>query len=145
MYATVKDPGSPGRLLHGNPQGSRLGRHVVCKALGSLVQGQDCLLESWTVWLPLPPYAAPRPVVVAAVAVPSLAAAQHQEFGASWCPHCQAIQPCLEAMLAGYPEVEHISVEDGRGKPLGRSFGVKLWPTLVFLRDGLDHDHGGGW
>src|SRR3954447_3436032 len=58
------------------------------------------------------------------------------EFGASWCPHCQAIQPSLEAMLAGNPEVDHISVEDGRGKPLGRSFGVKLWPTLVFLRDG---------
>jgi thioredoxin 1 len=39
-------------------------------------------------------------------------------------------------MLAKYPEVQHISVEDGKGKPLGRSFRVKLWPTLVFLRDG---------
>jgi thioredoxin 1 len=27
-------------------------------------------------------------------------------------------------------------VEDGKGKPLGRSFQVKLWPTLVFMRDG---------
>ena len=25
---------------------------------------------------------------------------------------------------------------DGRGRRLGRTFGVKLWPTLVFLRDG---------
>jgi thioredoxin 1 len=32
--------------------------------------------------------------------------------------------------------VRHIKVEDGKGKPLGRSFRVKLWPTLVFLRDG---------
>ncbi len=58
------------------------------------------------------------------------------EFGAPWCPHCQAIQPLLGAMLAKNPDVRHIAVEDGRGKPLGRSFRVKLWPTLVFLRDG---------
>ena len=58
------------------------------------------------------------------------------EFGASWCPHCQAIQPFLGAMLPQNPDVQHIPVEDGRGKPLGRSFRVKLWPTLVFMRDG---------
>jgi thioredoxin 1 len=32
--------------------------------------------------------------------------------------------------------VRYLWVEDGKGKPLGRSFRVKLWPTLVFLRDG---------
>jgi len=58
------------------------------------------------------------------------------EFGASWCPHCQALQPQLAALLQKYPSVRHIKVEDGRGKPLGRSFRVKLWPNLVFLRDG---------
>jgi thioredoxin len=42
----------------------------------------------------------------------------------------------LAALLEQHPEVQHIKVEDGRGKPLGRSFRVKLWPTLVFLRDG---------
>ena len=59
------------------------------------------------------------------------------EFGASWCPHCQAIQPDLSGSLTKYPGVRHVSVEDGKGKPLGRSFQVKLWPTLVFLRDGV--------
>jgi thioredoxin 1 len=39
-------------------------------------------------------------------------------------------------MLEQYPEVKHIKVEDGPGLPLGRSFGVKLWPNLIFLRDG---------
>ena len=29
-----------------------------------------------------------------------------------------------------------MKVEDGKGKPLGRAFRVKLWPTFVFLRDG---------
>jgi thioredoxin 1 len=29
-----------------------------------------------------------------------------------------------------------VKVEDGPGRKLGRSFGVKLWPTLVFLKDG---------
>jgi len=58
------------------------------------------------------------------------------EFGASWCPHCQAIRPRMADLLARHPAVRHIPVEDGRGKPLGRSFRVKLWPTLVFMRDG---------
>lgn len=58
------------------------------------------------------------------------------EFGADWCPHCQAIQPAMTSALSRHPEVRHIQVEDGKGKPLGRSFRVKLWPTLVLLRDG---------
>jgi thioredoxin 1 len=58
------------------------------------------------------------------------------EFGAPWCPHCQALQPRLASLLSHFPQVNHIKVEDGKGKPLGRSFRVKLWPNLVFLRDG---------
>ena len=58
------------------------------------------------------------------------------EFGASWCGHCQALKPELSAKLERFPDVRFIWVEDGKGKPLGRSFRVKLWPTLVFLRDG---------
>ncbi len=58
------------------------------------------------------------------------------EFGASWCGHCQALEPDLAALLKEYPGVRLVWVEDGKGKPLGRSFRVKLWPTLVFLRDG---------
>jgi thioredoxin 1 len=58
------------------------------------------------------------------------------EFGASWCPHCQALAPRLRQMLEGYPDIRHIKIEDGPGRPLGRSFRVKLWPNLVFLRDG---------
>jgi thioredoxin 1 len=42
----------------------------------------------------------------------------------------------LAVLLESFPEVRHIIVEDGKGKPLGRSFQVKLWPTFVFLRDG---------
>jgi thioredoxin 1 len=57
-------------------------------------------------------------------------------FGTNWCGYCRAIGPELAKLLAAHPEVRHIKVEDGKGKPLGRSFGVKLWPTLVFLRDG---------
>lgn len=60
------------------------------------------------------------------------------EFGASWCGYCQAAQPLIEASLAQHPEARHIKVEDGKGKPLGRSFGVKLWPTLVFLQGGKE-------
>ena len=62
------------------------------------------------------------------------------EFGAPWCAHCQAAQPHVAAALAEYPQVAHQKVEDGRGKPLGRSFKVKLWPTLIFLKDGVEVD-----
>src|SRR5579885_3475645 len=58
------------------------------------------------------------------------------EFGASWCGYCRALRPALDALLRQFPDVRHVWVEDGKGKPLGRSFRVKLWPTLVFLRDG---------
>lgn len=58
------------------------------------------------------------------------------EFGTDWCGHCQAAQPLLKAALAGAPELRHLKIEDGKGRPLGRSFRVKLWPTLIFLRQG---------
>ncbi|HEY5321645.1 MAG TPA: thioredoxin family protein [Caldimonas sp.] len=60
------------------------------------------------------------------------------EFGTSWCGHCRAAQPLIASAFAGHPQVRHIRIEDGSGRPLGRSFGVKLWPTLVFLRDGRE-------
>jgi thioredoxin 1 len=60
------------------------------------------------------------------------------EFGASWCGFCKATQADIAAVLARHPEVTHIKVEDGKGKPLGRSFRVKLWPTLVFIDKGTE-------
>lgn len=58
------------------------------------------------------------------------------EFGASWCGYCRALAPKLAHILDDHPSVRHIKIEDASGRRLGRSFGVKLWPTLVFLRDG---------
>lgn len=60
------------------------------------------------------------------------------EFGTDWCGHCQAAQPLIANVLAGHDGVEHLKIEDGKGRPLGRSFRVKLWPTLVVLRDGVE-------
>ena len=58
------------------------------------------------------------------------------EFGAAWCGYCRTLAPHLANLLRQHPDVKHIKVEDGPGQPLGRSFRVKLWPTLVLLRDG---------
>jgi len=58
------------------------------------------------------------------------------EFGSATCGHCRRAQPLLAEALATQRELRHLKIEDGPGRPLGRSFRVKLWPTLVFLRDG---------
>jgi len=60
------------------------------------------------------------------------------EFGTQWCGYCTAAQPAIATAFEDHPQVQHLKVEDGKGRPLGRSFGVKLWPTLVFLRDGRE-------
>jgi thioredoxin len=60
------------------------------------------------------------------------------EFGTSWCGHCRRAQPLIAEALAAHPNVRHIKVEDASGKRLGRSFRVKLWPTLVLLKDGKE-------
>ena len=58
------------------------------------------------------------------------------EFGTAWCGHCRSAQAHIAAALADHPNVRHIRITDSSGRPLGRSFGVKLWPTLIFLSDG---------
>jgi thioredoxin 1 len=58
------------------------------------------------------------------------------EFGTDWCGYCRGAQPLIAAALAIHPTIAHLKVEDGSGRALGRSFKVKLWPTLIFLRDG---------
>lgn len=60
------------------------------------------------------------------------------EFGTGWCGYCRAAEPHVREALGDHPDVPHLKVEDGPGRKLGRSFGVKLWPTLVFLRDGQE-------
>lgn len=59
-------------------------------------------------------------------------------FGTNWCGYCVAAERFVEPALAAHREVPVTWVEDGRGRPLGRSYRVKLWPTLIFLRDGVE-------
>lgn len=60
------------------------------------------------------------------------------EFGSPTCGHCRAVQPLLASALADHPRVRHIKIADASGRLLGRSYQVKLWPTLVFLSDGRE-------
>lgn len=60
------------------------------------------------------------------------------EFGTGWCGYCQGAQPYITAALAERADVSHMKVEDGPGRPLGRSFCVKLWPTVIALQDGKE-------
>ncbi len=60
------------------------------------------------------------------------------EFGSPWCGYCRRAQPLIAEALAAHPGVRHLKSADASGRRLGRSFDVKLWPTLVFLKDGKE-------
>jgi thioredoxin 1 len=60
------------------------------------------------------------------------------EFGSPRCGYCRAAQPLLASAFAHHRRVRHIKIADGSGQALGRSFNVKVWTTLVFLRDGTE-------
>src|SRR6187455_2113065 len=60
------------------------------------------------------------------------------EFGTGWCGYCRAADPLVRQALAEHPDILHLKVEDGPGRRLGRSFKIKLWPTLIFLKDGKE-------
>lgn len=60
------------------------------------------------------------------------------DFGANWCGYCRAAEPLIDEALAAGQGVRHLKVEDGPGRPLGRSFRIKLWPTVVVLKDGQE-------
>ena len=81
------------------------------------------------------PYQTPGP---AAADLETMRGATVLEFGTPWCGFCRAAQAPISEALADRPEVNHLKIEDGSGRPLGRSFRVKLWPTLIFLRDGKE-------
>lgn len=71
-------------------------------------------------------------------AIDALPGAVVVEFGANWCGICRAAKPHIDEVLAQRPQLRRIKVADGKGRPLGRSFRVKLWPTLVLMRDGVE-------
>ena len=60
------------------------------------------------------------------------------DFGTNWCGICQGAAAAIAAAMAAAPLVRHVKVEDGPGRPLGRAFKVKLWPTIVVLKDGQE-------
>jgi thioredoxin 1 len=70
--------------------------------------------------------------------VDALAGPTLLEFGNAWCGYCRRAQPLIDQAFVGHDGVRHIKVADASQRRLGRSFGVKLWPTLVFLKDGQE-------
>ena len=86
----------------------------------------------------LPPYSSDEP---SRAEVDALAGDTVLEFGANWCGICRSAQRAVGEALGAAAErgpLRHLRIEDGPGRPLGRSFGIKLWPTLVVLRDGRE-------
>ncbi|RTL34818.1 MAG: thioredoxin [Burkholderiales bacterium] len=92
----------------------------------------------------LPPY---TPETLSRAEADALPGATVLEFGTNWCSICQGATPAIAQALAPHLDphldaqaatLRHLRVEDGPGRPLGRSYRVKLWPTLVMLQDGRE-------
>src|SRR5690606_32803376 len=81
------------------------------------------------------PYETAQPERSAIDSAPGLVAL---DFGANWCGYCRAAEALIGLAVADHPGVRHIKVEDGPGRLLGRSFRIKLWPTVVVLKDGQE-------
>ena len=60
------------------------------------------------------------------------------QFGTNWCGYCRAAEKVIDPVLDTADGPRRVLVEDGKGRPLGRSYRVKLWPTLVYLSDGVE-------
>ena len=94
--------------------------------------------------MPLQPYTSVHPSRAAVEAMPGSIVI---EFGVDWCPHCQQAAGPVSMALAGAgvagvaaaaDSLQYLRLEDERARPLGRNFKVKLWPTLLFLQDGVE-------
>jgi thioredoxin 1 len=81
------------------------------------------------------PYETAQPDRSTVDAMPGVVAV---DFGTNWCGYCNAAEHDIEDALKAYPNVTHVKAEDGPGRPLGRSFRVKLWPTVVVMKDGQE-------
>ena len=81
------------------------------------------------------PYETAQPDRAAVDAIPGVVAV---DFGTNWCGYCKAAEHDIDEALKAYPDVKHVKAEDGPGRPLGRSFRVKLWPTVVVMKDGQE-------
>ena len=81
------------------------------------------------------PYETAQPERSAVDAMPGVVAV---DFGTNWCGYCKAAEHDIEEALKAYPQATHLKAEDGPGRPLGRSFRVKLWPTVVVMKDGQE-------
>ena len=79
-----------------------------------------------------------RPETITREEVDARPGATVLQFGTNWCGYCQGADAAIEQVLGGRDDLTRIRVEDGKGRPLGRSYRVKLWPTLVFLADGIE-------
>src|SRR3954465_5854561 len=60
------------------------------------------------------------------------------EFGTAWCGHCRRAQPIIAEALVAHRSPRPTKTADARRNGRGRSVGVKVWPTLVFLKDGKE-------
>jgi thioredoxin 1 len=84
------------------------------------------------------PYSSAEPAPAQVAAMPGHTVI---EFGSNDCGICRSAQGLIAEALQALPPdaaLNHLKIEDGPGRPLGRSFRIKLWPTLVMLRQGQE-------
>jgi thioredoxin 1 len=63
------------------------------------------------------------------------------DFGADWCPPCNAISPIVEILateFAGKAKIAKLDIDDNR--EMTSRFKIRNLPTLLFFKDGKPVD-----
>ena len=62
------------------------------------------------------------------------------DFFAVWCPPCQNIAPCVEAMAKEFSSVLFLKVDADENEEACQKYNIEAMPTFVFVKDGQTVD-----
>ena len=62
------------------------------------------------------------------------------DFFAVWCPPCQNIAPCVEAMSKEFSSVLFLKVDADENEEACQKYNIEAMPTFIFIKGGQTVD-----